>query len=1826
MANILFKYLLLKKPSIMKKFTLFCLLSIFCFIIGRAQNQVGEAPLPLKFGGFGATITGIESYNPIGLDLGKSTSTYLLGDHYLSRGNGWGMVNETEKIRVQAGAWNGSEWIVFVDIVPKTGSIYARGYYAVKPLSGTARKIGNGIGSSSVKPNDMAWDPIEKKMYAITENCLYQMSVEDSTITFIDSLRIENMGKFSTIKEKVNTLACNSKGDLFVINTKNELLKLDKVNGRCVLIGSTGVAVSTNNASLQSACFDLRTDRLYWAAYNKNTIYEVDTLSAKASKLCDFKVNRTTGLFVHYYTKNVPPGNVSNMTTTVDSNDVLKVSIRANAPLHNFNEESQTQLKQVFLYRAEVEQPWEKIDSMTITTPGQSFELNSLLEKPGVYRFGLRTQSQEGWVSANTIENKTYCYHLTLPYKTDFEDGQFNTPITVEAAPGWVIVDSNALLGKKAYFNQGQDKSILKINGINVKKGAAYQFIFNARLSNRTTAGNIIYKIVNISRFARIAAGNTYTQTTVDYLAINNETIDISFQGVSGNPFFIDGIEFKKVSSEKVPDTLNLKSFAPANKGETAVNFKFLTPSKDANGAPLENLRGIIVEYSQTSNFTGKISRDTLPVTKIGVLDSVKLSLPNIGFWYFKLTPYNTYGESPYTTSSGKSLWIGVDTVPDYPRNTTHTSLPQGRIKLSWSAVTCGKNLGYLDGTITGYEVVMQPGHTNVKPEEIITTIVTTTEYTSSALPMGAYKFKISAIRNHLNRGTAQIEGAFASGNNSHIVLNADRSLSTITLPFCVNTDGETQSSIVQISYPTEEMQGPRVIDSLFFFATATKKGTIPIKIYLDYKRDTSIMLNNENWTSFRQKSTTLVFHDSISFSPNSQKIAIPIRPYFYDGSDALLITMIKPMSKSSGRVLCYGSELKNNRALTKFEASTIKNPTDFDTLRDVQDINPYKTILKKLPGLIISEPSNLATISGNVVSKRDLKAISATIYVQPKDTGKVGLDINYDFENDEKGDFNFSKLVPNTYLVRVGAPGYIDSTFELKAEDAEIYHCNIVLDEANKVKLCGKVVDVLGEIIAGADVKLEGTLKYQTTSNEQGYFEFNDIYNNTSYNLIISKFKYANHKKEITIANEDKDLQNVILDLQSAPASFLIAKPNKDDVELSWQRPYIAQGDSMMAYWCNDSSFNSFSAKGLKILGAARYTPQDMINKGIKGKKLQSITVKLTDYWADYTLRVFQGANAQNEIWSKHIGTGREGRWFTFDLSELLAIDYDQDLLIGIEAADGYKEFPIPIDEGPRVDTLKNMVRYNGKWLDIMGLNTNFNYNISIKGLFVTPIENTPTLGYKIVRGTAQTQDQVNTWETITSENAKAENYTDKTWKNLPMGYYQYAVIADFGNSILTSPTFSNIVAKDMDFELKIQLAPTPTPLDSIYVFVRQVDGNNIYSQYGSSGTTLKFEKIARGLYNITTSLPFYESFNTDVNLVKDTTLLIGEMKAYYTDPYIVNYSIRKNEVVLNWSVGDSNSFYDTFENYPDFSIKNFGPYILSTPTIKGGVRNFSWPNANQAQSWMVFNPEKTQPSMTSMASWIPAAGKKYLLAMYTSKAKSRDQIILPVKSNKTAQFSFLVSGIGVLEEPEIMQVVYSSSDTSYNSFKPLNKEEEIQVGWVQRNYFVPQNTKYVAIRYLSMDKLALLIDELKYTIEGEGNPSSFELFLDGNLVATVDGKVNTYSFTITEGRHKLGVRANYLSTFSKTAEVEINYIQNFDTELSKKITLSPNPSPSGIYNVHVYENVELEVMSTRGQTLKVYTLPKGDHTIDLNNQPNGIYLFKFSNNNCNYNMKVVK
>jgi hypothetical protein len=110
--------------------------------------------------------------------------------------------------------------------------------------------------SGTVWLSDMSYDYIANTMYGVKDNILYTVNLATGGLTQVASLSLD------IVTASVRTFAINLSGNAFVVATDGNFYSVNKSNGQCTLVGSTG---QTDVNYAQSMTFDHNTNILYWA-------------------------------------------------------------------------------------------------------------------------------------------------------------------------------------------------------------------------------------------------------------------------------------------------------------------------------------------------------------------------------------------------------------------------------------------------------------------------------------------------------------------------------------------------------------------------------------------------------------------------------------------------------------------------------------------------------------------------------------------------------------------------------------------------------------------------------------------------------------------------------------------------------------------------------------------------------------------------------------------------------------------------------------------------------------------------------------------------------------------------------------------------------------------------------------------------------------------------------------------------------------------------------------------------------------------------------------------------------------------------------------------------------------------------------------------------------------------------------------------------------------------------------------------------------------------------------------------------------------------------
>ena len=256
---------------------------------------------------------------------------------------------------------------------------------------------------------------------------------------------------------------------------------------------------------------------------------------------------------------------------------------------------------------------------------------------------------------------------------------------------------------------------------------------------------------------------------------------------------------------------------------------------------------------------------------------------------------------------------------------------------------------------------------------------------------------------------------------------------------------------------------------------------------------------------------------------------------------------------------------------------------------------------------------------------------------------------------------------------------------------------------------------------------------------------------------------------------------------------------------------------------------------------------------------------------------------------------------------------------------------------------------------------------------------------------------------------------------------------------------------------------------------------------------------------------------------------------------------------IQVDWQAPEVPEVYtEDFENtdvFPEFdlggitsSVHNgaLGDWTLydanGTPTY--GYNGVTVPNIGSPMAWIVFAPNSPHISVNLMETQVPHSGVQALASYCVTSGATDHWLISPELTGEAQTISFYARELTDQYGAETFEVLASTTDNVSTCFTAVQSMSSSSTEWAEYTAELPEGTKYFAIRHTSNDIFALFIDDItcKTATPPTGTvPDAYNIYLDGELVATVDGDVNTYTIEGVEpGDYVCSVTAVYGDTES--------------------------------------------------------------------------------------------
>lgn len=304
-------------------------------------------------------------------------------------------------------------------------------------------------------------------------------------------------------------------------------------------------------------------------------------------------------------------------------------------------------------------------------------------------------------------------------------------------------------------------------------------------------------------------------------------------------------------------------------------------------------------------------------------------------------------------------------------------------------------------------------------------------------------------------------------------------------------------------------------------------------------------------------------------------------------------------------------------------------------------------------------------------------------------------------------------------------------------------------------------------------------------------------------------------------------------------------------------------------------------------------------------------------------------------------------------------------------------------------------------------------------------------------------------------------------------------------------------------------------------------------------------------------------------------------------------------HDVNLKWQSPYKEGFKDNFESYTHGAYdsrlglwKNIDFDGRTTYSVTG----YDIPDATRPKAFQVVNNY-----LAGMEDMPTTSGNQFLMAFSAAATTSDDWLISPEVKGGTKLALSLTSLSGEFKEK--VEILTSSTDDDFDSFKLLKTVETDNAGWYDYEMTLPADTKYFAIHYVSDDKFGIAIDDIVYTPAApEVEITGWNIYRDGELISGNRPDTDlTDTNTKEETAHKynvaaVGKRSGVDTLFPLSATVtapRTNSVNTLEADKLYVVTSKGRISVSGCAGQRV------DVSGVDGQ--KVYSCPSAPATLDI-------------------------
>lgn len=160
---------------------------------------------------------------------------------------------------------------------------------------------------------------------------------------------------------------------------------------------------------------------------------------------------------------------------------------------------------------------------------------------------------------------------------------------------------------------------------------------------------------------------------------------------------------------------------------------------------------------------------------------------------------------------------------------------------------------------------------------------------------------------------------------------------------------------------------------------------------------------------------------------------------------------------------------------------------------------------------------------------------------------------------------------------------------------------------------------------------------------------------------------------------------------------------------------------------------------------------------------------------------------------------------------------------------------------------------------------------------------------------------------------------------------------------------------------------------------------------------------------------------------------------------------------------------------------LGNFLVHDATGGKLTFGVYGVEFPNEFSPKAFMVMNMEKATQEQSAYE-YAPYSGNQYLMSLCAAEGRTDHWLISPPVVGGNSNVISFYYRVDYSLDPETYEILYSTTDTKIESFKPHLSYEINNEDWKRKDFVIPSGAKYFAIRHTSDNQRGIMIDDLSF------------------------------------------------------------------------------------------------------------------------------------------------